>query len=40
MIEETVDLRFLAKQGQKIIEDMRAFRSHSGAATYEYSESS
>ncbi|MCV9998895.1 hypothetical protein OE766_11600 [Pararhizobium sp. YC-54] len=43
MIEETVDLRFLAKQGQKIIEDMCAFRQEVSEVrtlalqTYEYS---
>ncbi len=43
MIEEIVDLRFLAKQGQKIIEDMRAFRQEVSEVrtlalqTYEYS---
>ncbi|WP_438750383.1 hypothetical protein [Pararhizobium sp. O133] len=43
MIEETVDLRFLAKQGQKILEDMRIFRQEVSEVrtlalqTYEYS---
>ena len=43
MIEETIDLRFLAKQGQKIIEDMRAFRQEVSEVrtlalqTYDYS---
>ncbi|WP_275788440.1 hypothetical protein [Pararhizobium gei] len=43
MIDENVDLSFLAKQGQKIIEDMRAFRQEASEIrtlalqTYEYS---
>lgn len=43
MIEEAVDLRFLAKQGQKIIEDVRAFRQEVSEIrtlalqTYDYS---